>query len=216
MILAAFLCALGVALIFAGLYVAAGKREHPLWIAARVLAPAAILLLALISGNLSSFGGYAIFVCIALALFITLPALSNIKDTISQIITNSVVVLSLVSLIGAGCCLTAFNIFGLLMGLLLGLGISFIIILIKHTSIIESIFTSLILALSFAIFGQAIVILMSGHLLTLGIMNLAAALLFATSQILEKFKGDKMLLQIFTDLTYILALTLFAASIFFI
>lgn len=219
LLLVTFFCMLGVTLILGGLYVAFNPSTSILHFTFKTLAPTACLFLALISANLaSSFGGYTLFITLALAIIIALEAFkcvnsqATLGSTLFLGISNAV---SLLLLTIAGIVIAPFNIFGLLTGLLLGLGISCIVLIFKKLTPSQIIMLIINLAMAGLLIGQAIVLLISQISLGTAIVYLISALLTLFQLVFTSFLKPNKIMPYIARTARILALIGFAMSIYF-
>lgn len=219
LLLITFFCTLGVALMLGGLYVAFNYSTNLLHFLFKILAPVACLMLALISANLaSSFGGYTLFISLALAIIIGLEAFKCVKQENSNSNTLVLGIGNLISILLfalAGIVIVSFNVFGLLMGLFLGIGISCVCLIIKKLNLTQSIMVISNLALGGLLLGQSIVLLISSIPLGVTIIYFISAFLTLFNLVFSVFMKQDKVMPIIARLTRILALLGFAMSIYF-
>ncbi len=219
LLLITFFCILGVTLILGGLYVAFPSSTNILHFTFKALAPTACLFLALISANLaSSFGGYTLFITLALAIIIALETFKCAK----QEKTNSVSLvrglgnlLPLILFAVAGIIVVSFNVWGLLMGLFLGLLIACISLIFKKLNLIESIILIANLAIGGLVLGQGIILLLSNLALGTKIIYFISAFLMLFNLVFSTFMKEDKVMPYIARTTRILALIGFAMSIYF-
>ncbi len=211
---------LAICLIVGALSAVFGYNKNLLSFIMRILSSLAILILALVSANLSaSFGGYTIFITIAIAFSIAQEAfiLSRNQDrqkaeTLVLGITNA---LCLLCVLAAGITLIQFNLLGLAFGLLLGLGISCIVALVKKLSLIETLMICINLTLGSLILGQTLALLIAHFVTAISVLFLLASLVNLFTLFYSTFAKENKTTFIITQVAKLICLTLLAFSIFF-
>ncbi len=219
MTIVTLICISAVALILGVLFSIYKSSTDILNLAFKMLAPAACLMLALVSANLSSsFGGYTLFICLALTLTITFESYKCVKpqekDNKDVIFLGIINAFSLLSLLAAGMIVIEFKILALAAGLLLGLCAFSIICIFKELSLVKNLLLAFNLVFAGMVLGQALALVLTGGLFAIFYLIASVCLLFNT--IFDLFVGEKQSMRIVSNASRILALLLFAFSIFLI
>lgn len=221
MVIAGFICTLVVALIMGGFFVAFDRSTKFLAFTSKLLAPLASLILALACANLSSaLGGYTIFIVVGIAFVLAKEVFlcaKKAEDNNENILFVGIInaVSSLCFAVG-GIFLARFNIFGLLLGLFLGLGLACILLTVKRLNLASSLMLGANLAIAGMILGQAITLLLAKVSLITTIFYLLSGVMMLTSQIVNLFVKQEVALKYVKRVTQILSLILLSASIFFL
>lgn len=216
--LIAFIISVCIALLLCGLNIYLSNNENVYIAFLRNFAPLICLILALISANLSSsFGGWTIFISLALAINIVINSYSRYnKDGLTPLLLGGANTVELLCLALAAMVSMRFNIWGILFGLCIGGLAGLVSIIIDRKPWINALIYCINLAFCGLVFGQAITLFVSKTLLASSVLYLIASLFTFARPIYANFvKKEGLTFSIIGQVLEYLPLIFFASSIYF-
>ena len=216
--LIAFIVSVCIALLVCGLSIYVSNNENVYLVFLRSFAPLICLILALVSANLSSsFGGWTIFISLALAINIIIASNSrNNKDKVTPLLLGGAYAVELLCFALAAIVSLPFNIWGILFGLSIGAFVGILSIIFDRKPWLNALIYCINLAFCGLVLGQAITLLISGRLLISSILYLLASLFIFARPIYVNFvKREELTFSVIGQVLEYLPLILLASSIYF-
>lgn len=220
MILAAFIILVLVSIILGVFYLL--TKHSPSWqsIVLKCLPVLSTAVLALVSANLaSSYGAATLMITIALSILVTFEAFkcANQSEKAAVYFLSSANFAAILLLTFACVSMTNFLPWGLLAGLFLGLGIAFVIRIVKKDWAWGKVcMVGLNLMATFAFMLQAVGTILATKTIISAMLLLLSALFLSVHILLEIFATDTKTFVMISNALRILALILAASSIYFL
>lgn len=220
MIIAVYSILISVCVILGVLYCIFKYENNIINISLKTLPVLACLILALVSANLSSnYGAFTLLVTIAIAVLLPFEAVKCVNQ--EKKIDKNGLFLSITNFVGvilfsvAGLSLITFTPWGMLAGLLLGLGSSCLFMLLsKGRKWTYYLGITLTFTANFLFLFQAIATIMFSKALLLSILYLISAILMTAHSYCGIFSSRNRIMYVISDAFRVLSLIAIASTIF--
>lgn len=202
------------------LFVVFNKKNGWQGIVVRGLAIFSFILFAMITSNLRGLNNaFTLFICLALSLLIVAEVVYASGEVVEKnriIVNGSFFFASNILFALSVLSLAEFNLFALLGGSMLGLGIGLIVCAVKHEKAFYPVLMRIITFLSVGILlGFGIMSIMSSKHSICAIMVFVAGILMLVQKMTYSLAGEKKGVVYITNAIYMLSLALMTVSILF-